>query len=641
MLLSPLYALFIAKILQRFRFDKNDSVAIQKANLQSISHGFRVPFKSPFKGNLIFVKRAKKQSHPLATRSIVRTLLTSVLTVYFLLTLVITTGQIAAEYQNTRNSLLNDLRNQNYTFAASIARSLWEFNELQTESLAEGLINVPAISGVIVRDDQQRILVRKGITPNAGTFEYPERAGPIQESQGTFGYYSPLVFEFGNSSERVGDVILLSNRDVTIERLKPSLILLIFAAIFKSSLLILLFSLAFRFYLRTPLEELIRQIRNFDPDSIDSSTIQLQQLESNEFSLLEDSYNDLLQRLREHQLELARTEQNLARANRKLEEQNLVLAQEVSEKTMGISNLMLDLDRRRHDLEVRQQSLEHEIHQRRITESKLKQSNKDLEESVEFLHQVREQLLNSEKMAALGNMVASITHEVSTPLGISITASSFLQEELRKIKQHIAQDANNSAELNRYLANICESAELIESNLERATELMYGFKQVAVDQSSEAMRNVELNDYVNRVIKTLQPKLKKQNLTVEVDCPVVHVRFITGALAQVLTNMIINSIEHGFLNEQRGAIKITAAVKENHLVFSYSDNGIGMTNSALERIFEPFFTTRRDDGGSGLGTHIIYDLVTERLNGKITVNSQPNQGLHYQFSFPVTLINAN
>ncbi|RUO36126.1 ATP-binding protein [Aliidiomarina shirensis] len=587
------------------------------------------------------MKRTKKQSQPLASRSIVRTLLTSVLTVYFLLTLVITTGQIAAEYQNTRNTLLNDLRNQHYTFAASIARSLWEFNELQTEALAEGLINVPAISGVVVRDDQQRILVRKGIINNSTAFEPLDKAGPIAESQGTFGYYSPLTFEFGNTSEVVGDVILFSNRDVTIERLKPSLILLIFAAIVKSSILIILFSLAFRFYLRTPLEELIRQIRNFDPEAMDSSSIHLQQLESNEFSVLEDSYNDLLQRLREHQLELANAQHDLARANRKLEDQNLVLAQEVSEKTMGISNLMLDLDRRRHDLEVRQQSLEHEIHQRRITESKLKQSNKDLEESVEFLQQTREQLLNSEKMAALGNLVASITHEVSTPLGIGITASSFLQEELKKIKAHLAEGAIDNKDLAACLANVCESAELIENNLTRANELMHGFKQVAVDQSSEAMRSVEVGEYVQRIIKTLKPKLQKYNVSVHVNCPTIHAQFITGALAQILTNMIVNSLKHGFTNRNTGEIKIDITLASSQLCFAYSDDGVGMSKSALERIFEPFFTTCRDSGGSGLGTHIIYDLITERLGGEISVDSQPDQGLRYQFSFPVTLTNAN
>lgn len=587
------------------------------------------------------MKRSKKQSQPLATRSISRTLLTSVLTVYFLLTLVITTGQIAAEYQNTRNSLLNDLRNQHYTFAASIARSLWEFNELQTEALAEGLINVPAISGVLVRDDQQRILVRKGTINSTSAFERLEKAGPITESQGTFGYYSPLTFEFGSTSEVVGDVILFSSRDVTIERLKPSLILLIFAAIFKSSLLILLFSLAFRFYLRAPLEELIRQIRNFDPESISTSSIQLRQLETNEFSMLEDSYNDLLQRLREHQLELANAQHELARANRKLEDQNLILAQEVSEKTMGISNLMLDLDRRRHDLEVRQQSLEHEIHQRRVTESKLKQSNKDLEESVEFLQQTREQLLNNEKMAALGNLVASITHEVSTPLGVGITASSFLKEELHKITHHVAQGAIDSEQLKRYLANTIESAELIENNLERANELMHGFKQVAVDQSSESLRSVEVGEYLQRIIKTLKPKLQKHNVNVLVDCPTIHAQFITGALAQVLTNMIVNSLKHGFAERNQGEITISVTLSSNQLEFSYSDNGIGMSSNALERIFEPFFTTCRDNGGSGLGTHIIHDLITEKLHGTITVNSQPNQGLHYQFAFPVTLTNAN
>lgn len=335
------------------------------------------------------MKRSVHDAAPRATRSITRTLLTSVLAVYFLLTLFITTGQVALEYQNTRDNLLNDLRNQHHTFAASISRALWEFNQNQAETIATGLTSIPAISGVIVRDEQGRVISQRGLTMSAQQIEGLIDSGEIPEQQGIFGYYSPLIYEFAGRSEVVGDVMLFSNRDITIERLKPSIFLLIVGALIKSSLLILLFSLAFKFYLRLPLQELIRQIRNFDLNNPERSVIQLKQLETNEFSLLEDAYNDLIERLRQHQIALKQTEEDLTAANQQLEEQNLVLEQEIAEKTLGISNLMLDLERRRHDLEVHKHALEQEIHQWRITESKLKQTNKDLQETIKLLQQTK------------------------------------------------------------------------------------------------------------------------------------------------------------------------------------------------------------------------------------------------------------
>lgn len=575
-------------------------------------------------------------------RSIARTLLTSVLTVYFLLTLIITTGQIAFEYNNTRESLLHDLRNQHHTFAASLARAMWEFNQEQTNALATGLINIPAISGIIIRDDQERVIINQGATMSLDRLGLIDDSGPISEHSGVFGYYSPLVFEFAGGSEVVGDVVLFSSRDITIDRLKPSLILLLVGALLKSSILILLFTLAFRHYLREPLESLIDQLRNFSPEQPESSQIRLQQEEVNEFSLLEDAYNDLLSRLRAHQTDLTSAQQELNHANRRLEDQNLLLEQEIAEKTLGISNLMLDLERRRHELEVRQQSLEQEVHQRRITESRLKQSNQELEDSLEFLQQVRVQLMSSEKMAALGNMVASITHDVSTPLGVSVTATSYLQEQLQKIQQQIAAGTASEKDIQAFIATVAESNTLIETNLQRANEIMSGFKQVAVDQVAEHTRSIHVCDYMQRIIQSLQPQLRKKSCQMHLNCPDdIEVRCNAGALAQVLTNMIMNSIVHAFPESANARIDIDVSVDDNQLHIRYRDNGVGMSSSQLRQLFEPFYTTSAENGGSGLGTHIIYTLITQTLGGNVEVSSQPEQGLCYDFHFPVERISES
>lgn len=573
-----------------------------------------------------------------APRSIARTLLTSVLTVYFLLTLVITTGQITFEYNNTRDALLDDLRNQHHTFAASFSRAMWEFNHEQTDALAEGLMNIPAINGIILRDDQERILINRGATIASDRLQTIEHSGPIPEVAGIFGYHSPLVFEFAGGTEIVGDVFLFSSRDVTIERLRPSIILLVLGALIKSSLLILLFTLAFRYFLRSPFENLIEQLRNFSPERPEASHIRLEQPEVNEFSLLEDAYNDLLSRLRSHQNDLDAAHANLNAANRRLEDQNLLFEQEIAEKTIGISKLMLDLERRRHDLEIRQHSLEQEVHQRRLTESRLKQANRDLEESLTFLQQARNQLLASEKLASLGSLVTNIAHDVSTPLGVGVTAASYLKEKFQHLQHEVSENKMTSEGLLERLSALEEAVELIDVNLQRANELMDGFKQVAADQASEAVREVNVKQYVQRIIKALKPQLQKQACEVTLTCPeTIVAEFTAGALAQILTNMMVNSLIHGFEQKPNGKINISVRVDGQHLHFHYCDNGVGMSQRQLRQLFDAFYTTQRNQGGSGLGTHIIHSLITQSLHGKITASSKPGQGLCYDFSFPVTL----
>lgn len=569
--------------------------------------------------------------------SISRVLLTSVLTVYFLLTFLITVVQVAIEYNNTRGSLLNDIRHQHHTFAASFARAMWEFNIPQAEALASGLLNVPSISGIILRDEQGRQIYQAGRVPPKDHLDQISTPGEVTEYQGVFGYYSPLVWEFAGGSEVVGDVILFSSRDITIERLKPTLAVLVIAAFIKSALLIILFSVAFRIFLRRPFSQFIEQIRQFNPDDPEGSQVFLQQAESNEFTLLEHSYNDLLQRLRYHQEAFEISQRELANANRKLEEQNIKLEHEISEKTIGISNLMLDIEQRRQELEIRQESLEQEIHYRRLTEAKLKQTNRELEETIEFLQQARSQIIESEKLASLGALVASISHDVSTPLGVGLTATSYLKEQLEQLQTNVKDGKLTRDQFSQFIDRTIESEAIVASNLERATEIMESFKQMAVDQITDSERSVYIDDYVNKLVKALQPRLRRKNVTVQIECPHVAAKFSVGAFAQALTNMLMNSIIHGFKNRPQGTIELTIAIENQQIIGTYHDNGVGLTSNQLTHLFEPFFTTERAQGGSGLGTHIIYDMLTHTLNGKIEVESAPDQGLTYTFAFPVKI----
>jgi len=554
------------------------------------------------------------------------------------ITFIVTCAHIFGEYSNTKRSLALELENQHNTFSASLTRSMWEFNSQQIQALAEGLISIPAIGGLVIRDDRGQVIAQMGQTlPIEMLPKSPTSPAEIPERQGIFGHYSPLAFEFSGQSTLVGDITLFSNREVAIERLKVSLLFLLGNAIIKTTFLLLLFTYAFNRMLTRPLQELTSQIEMFRPDAPSESRLRLTDSKNNEFGLVEKSFNELLDKIGEYQQDLQQAQEKLVHANRRLDEHNDLLEQEVARKTSGMSKLMLDLEERRLELEKRQYELEREIQQRRLTEATLKRTNERLRDSIDTIKRAQSQLVESEKLASLGGLVASVAHDVNTPIGIGVTATSFLADRVEALAISLDDQTLTQTQMHRFIDDARESVQLLENNLHRARELMSSFKEVAVDQSSDAMRDIALCAYINNVVKSLHPKLKKQNVTIDVNCDQnMKVKCLAGALAQILTNMIMNSVIHGFEGKDAGHIRITVRLLENRLHFVYEDDGLGMTSEQLAHLFDPFFTTKADRGGSGLGTHIIYTLVRDTLKGEVDASSEQGKGLTYTFSFPVT-----
>lgn len=576
-------------------------------------------------------------------KSISRILLRRVLSVYFVITFIVTCAHILGEYNNTKRALAEELENQHNTFSASLTRSLWEFNSQQIDALAEGLISIPAIGGIIIRDDQGRVISELGITqPLQSLPETPDTPMSLPERNGVFGHYSPLAFEFSGQSTVVGDVTLFSNRDVAISRLKVSLLFLMGNAVIKTTFLLLLFSLAFHRMLTRPMQELTAQLETFQPDEPSASRLNLTTDKDTEFGVLERTYNDLIDRLEAHQIDLRQTQEKLVHANRRLDEQNDLLEQEVARKTSGMSKLMLDIEERRIDLEKRQFELEREIQQRKLTEATLKRTNERLKDSLATIQTAQTKLVQTEKMASLGGLVAGIAHDVNTPIGIGVTATSFLADRVEALSISLEDQSLTQSQMRRFIEDARESVQLLDNNLHRAREIMAGFKELAVDQSSNAMRDVMLCAYIENVVKALQPRLKSKNVTLDIQCSnKVKVRFHAGALAQILTNMVMNTVIHGFEDRDSGTISIHAELKGNDIHFVYHDDGLGLSGDQLNHLFDPFFTTKADRGGSGLGTHIIYTLVHDTLNGKVTAQSTEGKGLTYTFSFPVEILDEN
>lgn len=247
-----------------------------------------------------------------------------------------------------------------------------------------------------------------------------------------------------------------------------------------------------------------------------------------------------------------------------------------------------------------------------------------------------QELIRSERLAALGGLVAGVAHEINTPVGIGLTAATYLQEKTSEFQALLAAGQIKKSELNSYVKNAEDLAASLTHNLKRAAHLVKSFKQVAVDQSTDQIRQFNLREYVSEIVTSLGPKLKRMQHPIQIDCPDdLVVSCNPGALSQIFTNLIINSITHAFDDPRTGEIFVLAKVSDkNSLSITYKDNGCGIPSENFRHVFQPFFTTRRGEGGSGLGLHIIYNLVTQSLGGKISFTSSIGQGVKFEIWLP-------
>ncbi|MFC6440751.1 ATP-binding protein [Bowmanella sp. JS7-9] len=564
-----------------------------------------------------------------------RKLLTRVLSVYFLLTITVTFFQVFTEYLNAKNHIQGELETLKNTFGSALTRAIWELNDPQAIASAQGLMELPIVEGVQIRDESGKLIAELGRVVEQPA-ELAARGTFDDHDNGTFSYSFPLIFEFNGRTSRVGDVSLYSSFDVIVGRIEVGLFFLVGNAIIKTAFLIFLFLHAFRGMLTEPMEDLTRQISNFDLNHLESSKINLRATEDNELMLLQRAFNNLIDDLIHSQHKLQDTQQELREVNRRLDEQNLTLEQEVARKTASLSHIMLDLERQKDELLVKQRELKFEITEKTRIAEELRATNQELASSMENLRQARDQLVESERMASLGGLVAGIAHDVNTPLGIGVTAASFLQDRIRVLNEAFENKTLTSSAMKNFLTESEQTTGLLMNNLHRASELVSSFKQVAVDQTSELERTINVREYLGEVIQSLAPTLKKTQHKIKIDCAQdLNVYCSPGIVAQIFTNMIMNSIIHGFEDMEQGHIDISIKQKDNNIHILYIDNGKGMSEEVLANHFDAFFTTKRGKGGSGLGTHIMYNLVTQSLRGKIAVSSTPGHGVEYKITFPI------
>jgi len=276
-----------------------------------------------------------------------------------------------------------------------------------------------------------------------------------------------------------------------------------------------------------------------------------------------------------------------------------------------------------------------------LLESKVLERTQWLENALRNLTHTQAKLIESEKLASIGRMVAGLAHEINTPLGIAVTSASHCETELKKMHRLFNQRELDEEQFRQFLLSLTEGMHLVSHNLNRATGLVQNFKLTGAIQTSSEEEEFELRHCLDIIIKSLQPLLKEHQLICEFASPeAIYLNSYPGALAQILTNLVTNSIHHGFTQKASGIINLHIAVYNGKVHLRYTDNGSGIDPTLNDKIFEPFFTTARKTGGSGLGLSIVHNLITRKLKGEISIEPRADEGAGACFllSFPIDVV---
>jgi signal transduction histidine kinase len=365
---------------------------------------------------------------------------------------------------------------------------------------------------------------------------------------------------------------------------------ILFASILMAVLVFLVYQISQK--LITPIEQLSNKL--FELSKSQNYSIRLESDSQNEIGKLYQAFNNLFNSIEIHQ---DSRDEALAQA-KSYQEHLVVLTQEL--------------------------------------EKRVEDRTKELQKTIDTLKKAQNQLVESEKMAALGALVSGVAHEVNTPLGNAVTGSTIIKQETTKLLRCMQDGTLKKSTLEESLRHIDETSHLLFKSINTAADLIRSFKKISIDQSIEQKREFNIVEYVDEIVKTFRNKLKQIPVDVEIIAEEsIIINSYPGVLAQILNNFIQNSIIHGF-EHKRDTAKITIEIEktDKNLHFVYKDNGAGMSDKFKLKAFEPFVTTKRNAGGTGLGLNIVYNIITQKLNGSITLDTKQGEGTSFIIDIP-------
>ncbi|XQW84220.1 ATP-binding protein [Thalassotalea piscium] len=491
-----------------------------------------------------------------------RRLLIYILLCSSLLSFISTAIQLYVTYKDQLSSLDQQFENIETSYIQSISTSLWDFNEPQVMQQLQGIVRLPAMRFAKITTNFGQIYQFGDDSVDAEKFiEYP-----IHYEQNNIGVlFISADFEeiYANLWQQAGFILV--------------------SEAVKTFLVAFFIMVLVQWLITRHLYFITQYSLNLKGDNLDTPLVlPHRSKKKDELDELTDAINDMRIALKEDIIKLEEAE-----------------------------NALINLN---GDLEIK-------VYDRT---SKLASSNLQLQQSLDDLTLAKDQLVQSEKMASLGQLVAGVAHEVNTPLGICVTSITALKEKVDQLNEAIENENLTKSQLSNSLNLLNEYQSIIERSLNKAVDLIRGFKSVAVEQHTDPEISINLAQHVNDVVNTVKTlfKYKKYTINISVD---EHFNLVTypSAWNQILTNFLTNSHMHGFEDKETGEINIEFTHTNNFLTLRYSDNGKGLSKDIKKRIFDPFVTTKRGQGGSGLGMNIVFNLVNTKLGGSIKIEDSP------------------
>ncbi len=501
-------------------------------------------------------------------------LLAAILLCSSAITLIATGTQLWLDYRYELSAIDERLQQIETSSLNSLSNSLWEISPAQIQVQLDGLHQLPDIRYLEI-SSQYGDYYSAGSRPAEGPIVERNYRLTHQGSDGT-------VFP-------VGDLTLVISLDEVYRRLTDKVLVILASQGIKTFLVSIFILTIFHRLITQHLGTMASYARRLKLDQLDLPLVlkRNRKHQDDELSQVVDAMNGMRESMLHDMSKREDAERSLAKLNAELE-------QRVTDRTR-----------------------------------ELEERNRELHDTLETLRATQRQLVESKKLAALGGLVAGVAHEINTPIGIGFTAASFLSDQAKAYQQRHPDD--------ELAATAAESSELICQNLERAAQLVRAFKQVSVDQSSEQRRPFDLISYLDEILLSLKPRLKRGHPQISISGPdKLLLDSYPGSYYQIFTNLILNSLLHGFENQPGGTINIAIRQEQERVIIDYRDDGIGVPDGWHQKLFEPFMTTKRNQGCSGLGMHIAFNLVSQLLKGHI--DSLPaDKGAHFRLDLPVEI----
>ncbi|WP_229214795.1 sensor histidine kinase [Duganella sp. HH101] len=541
--------------------------------------------------------------------SIAARLLRIIFCCYFLVTVVVTLVQLAAEYKHTKERVVLEIRAMQQTFGPGIADAMWRFNEDILRGILSGMSELPVVAGIKVADDHGKLVRAVGTVLDGGVKLHAGADGQLQREPDSDALFAevfsqdfPIVFNDENGQSRViGTWTVYSNQRIIVKQVEYGFFLILVNSVIKTCALWFIFLFVVRRYLGQPLRQLSQFVGQLNIDNLGDRVFVLNDRGQHELHQLTNKLNEMVANIKASVAENEQLYRQLQVEQTATRQLNETLERRVAERTADL-----------------------------VT------ANKDLAQALDTLRIAQGELVNSEKLAALGSLVAGVAHELNTPIGNGLLAATVLADKTRQFSSDYSSGLTRRT-TEAYISDMTQITELVVRNIARSAELVTSFKQVAVDQTSSQRRRFLLASVVSENIKALLPTINKTAFTVEQAVPGdIDMDSYPGPIGQVLINLVNNAIVHGFEGRSQGTITIDAALAEpGWLELRISDDGVGIVAEHIGRIYDPFFTTKLGAGSSGLGLNISHNIVTGLLGGKIRVNSQAGNGTTFILHLPL------